>query len=99
MNELVEPLAFSSLSIQFSIHTWKSVPDFLLSLTYGASPYVRWARALHVMTIYPEFYRPLQETERKTLHQEKGLLTPALNSLLQVESATWVACHPLLYIL
>ena len=112
LKELVEPHAFSIIIIQFVMddsEKWKTIPDFLLSLASGTSPYVRWAKDLRVVHLVPNQYRknyhhllsrydPWQEanSEREMMFaRQKEWLLPAIESLVQVERVTCVFSCPI----
>ncbi|RXW19356.1 hypothetical protein EST38_g6495 [Candolleomyces aberdarensis] len=103
VNELVEPEVFSTITIHFirdDSEEWKNIPQFLLSLVSGTSPYVRWAKELQLSGLIPiQFanvywsqYDPWQGEEREAmLACQQEWLTAAIESLVQVERVEFVA--------
>lgn len=94
---------FSTITIQFvkdKDGRWKTIPAFLSSLVSGTNPYVRWARELQLRRLVPiQFgvdywseYDPWQGEDRETvLASQKEWLTPAIESLVQVERVRCVS--------
>ncbi|KAJ2934116.1 hypothetical protein H1R20_g2995, partial [Candolleomyces eurysporus] len=102
VNGLVEPKVYSTITIHFRGYSdkWKNIPDFLLSLASGTSPYVCWARELQLSELIPtQFtdvpwsrYDPWQGEEREAmLTCQRDLLVPAIEALVRVEAVGYVA--------
>ncbi|KAJ2934110.1 hypothetical protein H1R20_g2993, partial [Candolleomyces eurysporus] len=108
LNKLVEPQVFSTVTIQFEKDDsgkWKSIPEFLMSLASGTSPYVHWAKELLVVQLVPNPYRETDvnysakydqwlgaNSEREMmLACQKEWLAPAIESLVQLERVHFMA--------
>ncbi|RXW22193.1 hypothetical protein EST38_g3653 [Candolleomyces aberdarensis] len=99
VNELVEPLIFSTVTFHFMKEEEPNhVPELLKYIISGASPFVRWAKELHIRDMVPtaadgwlerDTWRG--EEREMMLASQKEDLVPAIRSLIRVQHVEWVS--------
>ncbi|KAJ2934100.1 hypothetical protein H1R20_g2979, partial [Candolleomyces eurysporus] len=93
VNELVEPLVFSTVTFYFMKEEEPNhIPELLKYIISGASPFVRWAKELHIRDMVPtaadgwlEHDPWLGEEREMMLASQKEDLVPAIKSLIRVQ--------------
>ncbi|RXW17104.1 hypothetical protein EST38_g8754 [Candolleomyces aberdarensis] len=96
MNELAEPLTFSSITIKIVLESAPYIEHQLSTLASGNSPATRWTKRLTILDLVPVMltamsqYDKLQGEARETmLACQKRFLIPAIQALSNVEFASF----------
>jgi hypothetical protein len=93
VNELLEPQAFSSVTIGFTEQNMDTILDLLRMLASATTPHARWTRHLRVHNLVPlaedgwtvwDRLKTGPNRERLLACQNEWLI-PAIKSLLRVE--------------
>ncbi|RXW17105.1 hypothetical protein EST38_g8755 [Candolleomyces aberdarensis] len=89
MNELVEPLTFASITINFGLRAAPYIEHQMSTLASGNSPATRWAKKVAILNLVVDTMH--QGVLEKVLACQNRYLIPAIQALQNVQFA-WVSC-------